>query len=88
VRTPLTKPFGVLAVILLAACSAHPRRVDCDGRLTAINPPQPAAGGARNAASVPAAAATRAAAPIPVAAPMPGAAPDRQGKPSAAEFRP
>ena len=81
-RTPLTKPFGVLAVMLLAACSAHPRRVDCDGRLTAINPPQPAP------AATPAAAPRPAAAPALGAAPMPGAAPDRQGKPSAAESRP
>jgi hypothetical protein len=28
-----------LLSILIAACSAHPKRVDCEGRLKAINAP-------------------------------------------------
>jgi hypothetical protein len=32
-----------LLMVLVMGCSSYPRRVDCDGRLTPINPPAPAA---------------------------------------------
>ena len=32
-----------LLMVLVMGCSSHPRRVDCEGRMTAINPPAPAA---------------------------------------------
>jgi hypothetical protein len=31
-----------LSLLLLSACSAHPRKVDCEGHLTPINAPAPA----------------------------------------------
>jgi hypothetical protein len=31
----------ILIVVLLCACTHHPRRVDCDQRLEAINPVHP-----------------------------------------------
>ena len=31
-----------LSLLLLTACSSHPRKVDCEGHLTPINAPAPA----------------------------------------------
>lgn len=31
-----------LSLLLLSACSSHPRKVDCEGHLTPINAPAPA----------------------------------------------
>ena len=31
-----------LCLVLLGACSSHPRKVDCEGHLTPINAPAPA----------------------------------------------
>jgi hypothetical protein len=33
-----------LLLVLTAACSTHPRRVDCEGHLRAINAPTPMKG--------------------------------------------
>lgn len=30
-----------LLLLFVAACSAHPKRVDCEGHLRPINPPAP-----------------------------------------------
>jgi hypothetical protein len=36
------KTWLLLALsVLISACSAHPRRVDCEGHLRAINAPAP-----------------------------------------------
>jgi hypothetical protein len=38
------KTVWALALALLVfGCASHPRRVDCEGHLKAINPPAPAA---------------------------------------------
>jgi hypothetical protein len=40
-----TKRIGLVTLtlaLILAACSAHPRKVDCDGHLKPINAPAPA----------------------------------------------
>ena len=34
-------PIGIVVLYLLAACSHQARKVDCEGRLTTINPPAP-----------------------------------------------
>jgi hypothetical protein len=44
----------IFVTILLAACSAQPKRVGCDGRLTPINAPAPAASAAPAASPAPA----------------------------------
>jgi hypothetical protein len=39
-----SRPVVAIALALLVVgCSAHPRRVDCDGHLRPINPPAPVA---------------------------------------------
>jgi hypothetical protein len=35
------KLMVIVLVLLTCACSAHPTRVDCEGRLKPINPPAP-----------------------------------------------
>jgi hypothetical protein len=39
-RAPST--FAIALVVLLAACASHPKRLNCDGHLKAINAPAPA----------------------------------------------
>lgn len=43
---PLNRQFiqiaAVALLLLVLGCTSHPRRVDCDGRLSPINPPAPA----------------------------------------------
>ena len=41
----VTRSLAVALLALAVGCSSHPRRVDCDGRLSPINPPAPAAAG-------------------------------------------
>jgi hypothetical protein len=46
-----SRPAVVIALALfVVACSAHPRRVNCDGHMRPINPPAPVtpAGGAHS----------------------------------------
>lgn len=33
--------FGAFLLLVLAGCSSHPRRVDCEGHLRPINAPAP-----------------------------------------------
>jgi len=38
----VSRPLVAIALALvMAGCSAHPTRVDCDGHLRPINPPAP-----------------------------------------------
>lgn len=41
-RTKCIRLFIVTLLVILAACSAHPRKVDCGGHLKPINAPAPA----------------------------------------------
>jgi hypothetical protein len=42
---PIVKAYLVtLLVVLIAACSAHPKRIDCEKRLQPINLPAPPKG--------------------------------------------
>jgi hypothetical protein len=40
-RTPTSLLAAFLGLLLLTACSSHPRKVDCEGHLTPINAPAP-----------------------------------------------
>jgi hypothetical protein len=33
------RSVAVLLLLFVIGCSAHPRRINCEGRLTPINPP-------------------------------------------------
>ena len=35
--------ISIVLAIGLAACTSHPRKVDCEGKLQPINPPAPVA---------------------------------------------
>ena len=37
----MSQPIRLAALCFLTACSHQARKVDCDGHLTAINPPTP-----------------------------------------------
>jgi hypothetical protein len=46
----MTRIFLVLWLVLSSACAHHPKRVDCDGHVVAINPPNPVVKGSAAAA--------------------------------------
>jgi hypothetical protein len=38
---PTQVSLVMLLLVLVAACSSHPKRVDCEGRLLPVNTPAP-----------------------------------------------